>query len=60
MKYGAMVRPEDTLRVEITSGKTDQNDTTWCKGTGTVLCNESQETMTAVSGRFTMRPARIE
>ena len=60
MKYGAMVRPKDTLRVEITSSKTDKDGTTWCKGIGTVFCNESQETRTAVSGRFKMRPARIE
>jgi len=60
VKYGAMVRPGDTLKVEIVAGATKDDGTTPCKGTGTVLKGDSDETMTAVAGRFTMRPARIE
>ena len=60
VKYGAMVRPGDSLRVEVTAGATKEDGTTPCKGSGTVLRRDSSETMTAVAGRFTMRPARIE
>jgi 3-hydroxyacyl-[acyl-carrier-protein] dehydratase len=60
VKYGAMVRPGDSLRVEVTAGATKEDSTTPCKGSGTVLRRDSSETMTAVAGRFTMRPARIE
>ena len=60
MKYGAMVRPGDALRVEITSGATDSDGSTMCKGTGTVLRRDCKKTLTAVAGRFTMRRARIE
>ena len=60
VKYGAMVRPGDSLRVEITVGVTKEDGTTPCKGTGTVLRSDTDITDTAVSGRFTMRPVRIE
>jgi 3-hydroxyacyl-[acyl-carrier-protein] dehydratase len=60
VKYGAMVRPGDTLRVEVIAGATKEDGATPCKGTGTVLRRDSSETTTAVAGRFTMRPARIE
>jgi 3-hydroxyacyl-[acyl-carrier-protein] dehydratase len=60
VKYGAMVRPGDSLRVEVTASATKENGTTPCKGTGTVLRRDSEQIETAVAGRFTMRPARIE
>ncbi|MDP7008163.1 MAG: hypothetical protein QGI78_01175 [Phycisphaerales bacterium] len=60
VKYGAMVRPGDALRVEITAGTTAEDGSTPCKGKGTVLRRDGQEPETAVAGRFTMRPARIE
>jgi 3-hydroxyacyl-[acyl-carrier-protein] dehydratase len=60
VKYGAMVRPGDTLRVEVIAGATTEDGTTPCKGTGTVLRGDSGETMKAVAGRFTMRSARFE
>ena len=60
VKYGAMVRPGDTLRVEVIAGATNEDGATPCKGTGTVLRRDSSETTIAVAGRFTMRPARIE
>ncbi|MDP6692983.1 MAG: polyketide synthase dehydratase domain-containing protein [Phycisphaerales bacterium] len=60
VKYGAMVRPGDALKVEVTASATKDDGTTLCKGTGTVLRRDSNKTMTAVAGRFTMRPARIE
>ena len=60
VKYGAMVRPGDSLRVEVTASATKDDGTTPCKGTGTVLRRDSEGTQTAVAGRFSMRPARIE
>ena len=60
VKYGAMVRPGDSLRVEVTASATKEDGTTPCKGTGTVLRRDSEQIETAVAGRFTMRPARIE
>jgi len=58
MKYGAMVRPGDRLRVEVTKIKVNPDGSTTCKGTGTVLRNDTTETETAVAGRFTIRPVR--
>ena len=60
VKYGAMVRPGDSLRVEVTTSATKDDGITPCKGTGTVLHRDSEGTQTAVAGRFSMRPARIE
>ena len=60
VKYGAMVRPGDSLRVEVTASATKDDGTTPCKGTGTVLRRDSEGIQTAVAGRFSMRPARIE
>jgi 3-hydroxyacyl-[acyl-carrier-protein] dehydratase len=60
VKYGAMVRPGDTLRVEVMAGATKDDGSIPCKGKGTVLRRDSEETDTAVAGRFSMRPARIE
>ena len=59
LKYGAMVRPGDVLRVEVTASDAD-GEAFACRGTGTVIHDPTGagSTETAVSGRFTMRPVR--
>ncbi len=57
VKYGAMVRPNDELTVNIEVKKQHEDGSTTLKGVGTVKRHDSNETFTAVSGRFTMRPA---
>ena len=59
IKYGAMVKPNDQLRVEITIVKTNEDGSFACRGRGAVLKNDSEETETAVAGRFTIRPVRM-
>lgn len=59
VKYGAMVRPGDQLRIEVTMVKTNDDGSISCKGKGTVHRNDVKETQTAVSGRFTIRPVRM-
>jgi len=59
VKYGAMVRPNEQLTVEIQLIKTNDDGSFSCKGVGTVLRNETKETETAVAGRFTIRPVRM-
>jgi len=61
MKYGAMVRPGESLRVEVRLEKTLPDGSFRCRGTGIVERadeNDSRTEATAVSGRFTMRPIR--
>jgi 3-hydroxyacyl-[acyl-carrier-protein] dehydratase len=66
LKYGAMVKPGDTLRVEVRIGETDSESSVDCRGTAHLI--PAGESMTdpgapprqvAVSGRFTLRPARV-
>ena len=59
MKYGAMVKPNDQLKVEVAIVKSNPDGSTTCKGVGTVLRNGSAEHETAVAGRFTIRPVRM-
>mgnify|MGYP001212409138 FL=1 len=59
VKYGAMVRPNDELTVEIEVNKHNEDGSVSLKGVGTVAKHDSNETLTAVSGRFTMRPATL-
>jgi len=58
VKYGAMVRPGQSLRVEVTVSEPDADGTVSCRGTGTVEGNPGDGD-TAISGRFTMRPPRL-
>jgi 3-hydroxyacyl-[acyl-carrier-protein] dehydratase len=61
MKYGAMVRPGESLRVEVQLDKTLPDGSFRCRGTGIVERIDESDTRTeatAVSGRFTMRPIR--
>ena len=59
VKYGAMVRPNDELTVDIEVKKRNEDGSVTLKGLGTVKKHDSNETLTAVSGRFTMRPATL-
>ncbi len=63
LKYGSFVRPGETLRVEVTLHKANPDGTFDFKGEGTVLRGQSApeiDPTTAVSGRFTLRPVRID
>jgi 3-hydroxyacyl-[acyl-carrier-protein] dehydratase len=60
LKYGRFVAPGATLRVEVTIVKPADAGGAWeFKGEGTVIEPGSEERPTAVSGRFTLRPARL-
>ncbi len=59
VKYGAMVQPDEQLQIEVTTIKTHEDGSISCKGKGTVQKKETAKTQTAVSGRFTIRPARL-
>ena len=59
VKYGAMVKPGDRLKIEVSIIKDNQDGSFACKGTGTVLKNDTEKTQTAVAGRFTIRPVRM-
>ncbi len=58
VKYGAMVKPNDSLKIEVEVIARNVDGSATCKGTGTVLREGSTETKTAVAGRFTIRPVR--
>ncbi|MCZ6837496.1 MAG: hypothetical protein O7G85_17100 [Planctomycetota bacterium] len=69
LKFGSMVRPGEILHVEVKLQKELGEDCYVCKGTGTVIRDHVKKSgsddpstagsETAVSGRFTMRPIRI-
>lgn len=61
LKYGAMVRPGDTLVVEVSISKELADDVYEFKGRGAVRGEKTQDggTGASVSGRFTLRPMRI-
>lgn len=60
LKFGNMVRPGQTLEVEVTLSKSNDDGSFSCKGSGTVRRagdgGGDSAGETAVSGRFTMRP----
>ncbi len=63
LKYGSFVRPGETLRVEISLHKVNPDGTYDFKGEGTVARDSDTPESgpaTAVSGRFTLRPMRLE
>ena len=73
LKYGAMVRPGEALIVEVDLKKAAEDGTFDMRGSGVVVpqaalnaekASDQPSTAaagaTAVSGRFTMRPARID
>ena len=58
VRYGSFVRPGEALKVDVTLEKDHGDGTFGMKGTASVMrIDGSGET--AVSGRFTMRPARV-
>jgi len=61
LKYGAMIRPGDALRVEVSILSRD-GETVECKGVGKKIpaggAPVEADLETAVSGRFTLRPVR--
>jgi 3-hydroxyacyl-[acyl-carrier-protein] dehydratase len=59
LKYGSFVRPGETLRVEVSLHKANDDGTFDMKGEGTVA-RDGAEPTTAVSGRFILRPLRLE
>jgi 3-hydroxymyristoyl/3-hydroxydecanoyl-(acyl carrier protein) dehydratase len=59
LKFGAMVKPGDRLQCKVNIVKENADGSFACKGTGTVLKNDTEETQTAVAGRFTIRPVRM-
>ncbi|MBN8645166.1 MAG: beta-hydroxyacyl-ACP dehydratase [Planctomycetes bacterium] len=60
LKYGHLVRPGDTLQVEVTLEKADSEGRLEFKGLGTVIrqgaSGGSGDAPTAVSGKFSLRP----
>ena len=58
IKYGAMVRPGQALRVEVSVDPADSEGRFTCRGTGIVEGGTSDGD-TAISGRFTMRPIHV-
>jgi 3-hydroxyacyl-[acyl-carrier-protein] dehydratase len=58
LRYGSFVRPGEALKVEVTLDKTNEDGSFTMKGQASVVRVDGTGE-TAVSGRFTMRPARI-
>lgn len=62
LKYGAMVRPGQSLEVEVNLRQRTDDGRFECRGTGRIRRLDdgvSAGGETAVSGRFTMRPLRL-
>lgn len=64
LKYGSFVRPGETLRVEVTLSKVNDDGSFDIRGEGAVLRIDAPtppdaEPPTAVSGRLTLRPVRL-
>ncbi|MCA9295417.1 MAG: hypothetical protein KC983_02850 [Phycisphaerales bacterium] len=57
LKFGTMVRPGESIEVEVTLTEVGEDGTYSCRGVGRVM-NGREPSETAVSGRFTMRPIR--
>ena len=58
LRYGSFVRPGEALKVEVTLDKVNEDGSFGLKGLASVVRIDGTGE-TAVSGRFTMRPARI-
>ena len=58
LRYGSFVRPGEALKVEVTLDKVNEDGSFGLKGQASVVRVDGTGE-TAVSGRFTMRPARI-
>jgi 3-hydroxyacyl-[acyl-carrier-protein] dehydratase len=67
LKYGRFVRPGEVLRVEVSFAKAVDGGGLECKGEGRVVRlggagegPRGEEDPVAVSGRFVLRPMRVE
>ena len=59
LRYGTFVRPGESLKVEVELVKTTDGTYSF-KGSGSRVCvGTDDEPATAVSGRFTLRAARV-
>lgn len=60
VKYGAMIRPGEALRVEVVRhGEPGADGAVEFKASGTALGTGGEAGKTAVSGRLTLRPVRL-
>jgi 3-hydroxyacyl-[acyl-carrier-protein] dehydratase len=61
LRYGSFVRPGESLRVEVEVDKVLPDGSVSFRGQGTVLRpGQDRPPDTAVSGRFTMRPLKMD
>lgn len=61
LKFGSFVRPGEALEVEVTLDKELEGGAYACRGSGAVRRGGSDRPgETAVTGRFTMRPIRVD
>lgn len=62
LKYGALVRPGDALHVDVSLIEATPDGSREFRGTGQVLRAGRMDgaVQTAVSGRFTLRPVRLQ
>ncbi|MHC5004536.1 MAG: hotdog family protein [Planctomycetota bacterium] len=67
LKYGMMVRPGRSLEVEVTLAREQPDGSFQCRATGRVRGHRGGQSggaadldETAVTGRFTMRPVRVD
>ncbi len=61
LKFGNFVRPGEALEVEVTLVEERPDGVYRCRGTGRVRRHDqAQGGETAVSGKFTMRPIRLD
>jgi 3-hydroxyacyl-[acyl-carrier-protein] dehydratase len=59
LKYGAFVKPGESLRVEVTVQRVEDDGSVTCKGVAQRVGVELDDGGTAVSGRFTLRDLRL-
>ncbi len=66
LKYGSFVRPGETLRVDVTLAKRGEDGSVEFRGEGTVVPRGGAgsggvdaQPLTAVSGKFVLRPVRL-
>ena len=59
MKYGRIVQPGDSLRVEVTRGARSGDGTAEFKGEARVVGPDGAERGVAATGRFILRPVRL-
>jgi len=60
LKYGRIVQPGDSLRIEVAGGARSEDGTAEFKGEARVIGPDGLERGVAASGRFTLRAVRLE